>query len=73
MMTDQHDIMDWFPQPLSDEAAHAIYLFLQEFTMAFEGQYLAQIHRYIEDAKQDYQLQLRFDPPPLDEEDPSPF
>ncbi len=73
MMTDQHDIMDWFPQPLSDEAAYAIYLFLEEFTMAFEGQYLAQIRRYIEDAKQDHELELRLDPSPLDEDDPPPF
>lgn len=73
MMTDQYDIMDWFPQPLSDEAAHAIYLFLQEFTMAFEGQYFAQISRYIEDAKKNHEPELRLDPPPLDEDDSPPF
>ena len=73
MMTDQHEFMDWFPQPLSDEAAHAIYLFLQEFTMAFEGQYLAQIHRYIEDEKQDYKLKRRLHPPIPDKWHQSPF
>ncbi len=73
MMTDQYDIMDWFPEPLSDEAAHAIYLFLQEFTMAFEGHYFAQIIRYIDDAKHEHESELHLDPPPLDRDDPLPF
>jgi len=72
-MTHQYDTRDWFQQPLSDEAAYAIYLFLQEFTMAFEGQYYEQITRHIEDARQEYELELRRNPPPLDEDDSPPF
>mgnify|MGYP006899667183 CR=1 FL=1 len=46
------DLRDWFPDPMSDEAAYAVYLFLEQFTQAFEECYAGHLRRYIEDARQ---------------------
>jgi hypothetical protein len=42
----KYSIGSWFPESLSDEAAVAVYLFLEQFTQQFEGHYYAQIRRY---------------------------
>ena len=60
-MNDEHDISIWFPDPLTDEAAFAIQLFLESFKLAFDEQYYAQIRRHIETVQQDYQMERRLD------------
>lgn len=41
-------LQDWFPEPLSDEAAYAVHAFLEQFTLQFEATYYGQIRRYLE-------------------------
>ena len=45
---DDTTITSWFPEPLSDEAAFGIHLFLQQFTYQFEAAYFSQIKRHLE-------------------------
>jgi len=52
-MNDNLSIIEWFPDPMSDEAAFAVYLFLEQFTLQFESAYYAQIRRYIDSQKPD--------------------
>lgn len=42
-------VTSWFSEPLSDEAAFAIHLFLQQFTYQFESVYYSQIKRHLEE------------------------
>lgn len=44
-------VTSWFSAPLSDEAAFAIHLFLQQFSYQFEGAYYSQIKRHLEAEK----------------------
>ncbi len=75
-MNDNASISEWFPEPMSDEAAFAVHLFLEQFTCQFESAYYAQIRRYIESQRlaldeqrpwQDHQLNLPW------EDDAIPF
>lgn len=45
-MNETELIARWFSQDLSDEAAAAIHLFLEQFTLDFEEHYYSQIRRY---------------------------
>lgn len=56
-MNDNSSIREWFPEPMSDEAAFAVYLFLEQFTLQFESAYYAQIRRYIESQRLDLEDQ----------------
>ena len=49
----QYAIASWFPDSLSDEAAVAVYLFLEQFTHQFEDHYYAQIRRYYQQQRED--------------------
>jgi hypothetical protein len=58
---DKSLIAPWFSEPLSDEAAVAVYLFLEQFTHQFEEHYYGQIRRYYqqtEEAKTEHQLEM---------------
>jgi len=46
-MNNEPSSRDWFYEDLSDEAAFAIHLFLEQFTYNFEGVYYEQIRRYL--------------------------
>lgn len=71
-MKNHQDIMDWFPEELTDEAIYSIHLFLTEFTQFFETQYYGQIRRHIEYLKNEYHHQELDSNHPL-EEDEIPF
>lgn len=45
------NLTGWFPEPLSDEAAYSIHLFLQQFTCQFENTHYSQISRYVEEQR----------------------
>jgi len=57
----EYSMASWFPESLSDEAAVAMYLFLEQFTWQFEDHYYAQIRRYYqqrEEAQTEHQLEM---------------
>ena len=60
-MTMSDDIDDGFTDPLSDEAAHEILLFLEKFSAAFGQRYYGEIHRHLESVRQDLQLEFQLD------------
>lgn len=47
-MSEPLHLQEWFPEPLSDEAAYAVHVFLEQFTLQFEATYYGQIRRYLE-------------------------
>ena len=53
MNDDDMPLEHWFPEELSDEAAHAIQLLLQQFTWQFEQTYYSHIRRHIESMRPD--------------------
>ncbi len=57
----EHDcvIAPWFPKSLSDEAAVAVYLFLEHFTHQFEDHYYGQIQRYYQQQQENIAEQNR--------------
>lgn len=52
-MNDSAPIIEWFPDPMSDNTAFAVYLFLEQFTLQFESAYYGQIRRYIDSQRLD--------------------
>ena len=72
-MSTRDDISDWFTEQLSDEAAHEILLFLEEFTAAFGHRYYGEIHRHLESIRQDLQMEFQLEPPVSDMDDTIPF
>lgn len=48
MNEDDFRVNHWFSETLSDEAAHALHGFLEQFTYRFEQAYYGQIRRYIQ-------------------------
>ena len=75
-MTEHASISTWFPEPMSDEAAFAVHLFLEQFACQFESAYYAQIRRHIESQRLDLQQQQSSTDGSPDlpwEDDPIPF
>jgi len=55
-MNKRQVIEGWFYEQLSDEAAFAIHLFLEQFTLHFEETYYGQIRRHLEAITPDHSL-----------------
>jgi len=55
---ERESVDEWFPEALSDEAAAAIYLFLEQFTLRFEQAYYGQIRRHWMSCREDAVEQL---------------
>jgi len=71
-MNNKMDIAAWFPDELSDEAACAIHLLLDEFTGQFTERYHHQIRRHIELVIEEGRHEPS-DSEPLQEDDEIPF
>jgi len=71
-MNNNMRIENWFPDELSDEAACAIHLFLEEFSVQFRERYYLQIRRHIELVRDDGRHQ-QADAGTLQEDDRVPF
>ena len=72
-MSTRDDISDWFTEQLSDEAAHEILSFLEEFTAAFGHHYYGEIHRHLASTRQELQLEFRLDESTSETDDTIPF
>ena len=55
-MNKRQVIEGWFCEQLSDEAAFAIHLFLEQFTLGFEETYYGQIRRHLDAITPDHSL-----------------
>jgi hypothetical protein len=54
----QESVEPWFPEELSDEAAAAIYLFLEQFAQSFGQRYAQQIDRHWVSCREDTEWNL---------------
>jgi hypothetical protein len=66
---ERESIGEWFPEELSDEAAAAIYLFLEQFAQSFGQRYDQQIHRHWASCRED--PEWRLPPEPNDDQNSS--